>query len=70
MISARFKRKADRVLGFSSGVPCDGNEQNKRCGHVTCGECLASSIVSQHNSSLGVFPPFLQPVGARITNGM
>ncbi|EFP82021.1 hypothetical protein PGT21_021685 [Puccinia graminis f. sp. tritici] len=40
-----------------------------KCGHVTCGECLASSIVSQHNSSYGVFPPFLQPVGARINNG-
>ncbi|POW21323.1 hypothetical protein PSHT_02568, partial [Puccinia striiformis] len=40
-----------------------------KCGHVVCGECLASSIVSQHNSSFGSFPPFMQPAGTQINNG-
>ncbi|KAH9449190.1 hypothetical protein Pst134EB_020022 [Puccinia striiformis f. sp. tritici] len=40
-----------------------------KCGHVVCGECLASSIVSQNNSSFGSFPPFMQPAGTQINNG-
>ncbi|OAV98133.1 hypothetical protein PTTG_25814 [Puccinia triticina 1-1 BBBD Race 1] len=40
-----------------------------KCGHVTCGECLASSIVSQNNSSFGGLPPFLQPAANQINNG-